>query len=411
MYTKNIILAVTLIAIGGAIYFINSQTASHSTSAPVETIMPRAEAPTPDTNMLNSETTKADTAPVVKNAQTTNKMSYMSQAEKAKKYQLAKEITTPDGFINTDGKSIKIADYIGKKVIIVDFLTYSCINCQRTLPYLNSWYTKYESKGLVIIGVHTPEFEFEKNYDNVKAAVEKFGIKFPIVLDNDFSTWNAYQNRYWPHKYLVDIDGYIVYDHIGEGSYEETEAKIQDLLKERMSVLGISGSIDSSLTKEFPLTGGAMSPETYFGSLRNVSLANGASNSTGVQNLTEPLTILPSKLYLLGQWNIVPEYAESGVDVGTPSVGSNRIDYRYQAKNVYFVAGSKTSMDVEVLRDSKPIDASVKGKDVFYKNGKSYITVSNNRLYSIIEDSSTGDHLLEFIISSPGLQAFTFTFG
>ena len=152
--------------------------------------------------------------------------------DKPQRYQLAKEITTPDGFINTDGKPITINSLIGKKVILVDFWTYSCINCQRTTPYLNTWYEKYKEKGFVIIGVHTPEFEFEKDYNNVKAAVEKAGIKFPIVLDNDYSTWAAYQNRYWPRRYLIDIDGYIVYDHIGEGAYEETEEKIKQALAE-----------------------------------------------------------------------------------------------------------------------------------------------------------------------------------
>src|SRR3989344_4245661 len=110
---------------------------------------------------------------------------------KSQIYELAKEITTPDGFINTNGKSITINELIGKKVILIDFWTYSCINCQRTTPYLNAWY-------------------------------EKYGIAFPVVLDNDYSTWTAYKNRYWPRKYLIDIDGYIVYDHIGEGAYEET---------------------------------------------------------------------------------------------------------------------------------------------------------------------------------------------
>lgn len=409
MNTRNYTLIAVLIIIGGIIYAINSQSTTHSNSAPVETIAPRVE--TPATTTETTSNTSQNTQSAANTPKPVNKAAYLSQAEKSKKYELAKEITTPDGFINTGGKPIKIADYIGKKVILVDFLTYSCINCQRTLPYLNSWYSKYEKDGFIIIGVHTPEFEFEKNYDNVKTAVEKFGIKFPIVLDNDFSTWNAYENHYWPHKYLIDIDGYIVYDHIGEGQYEETESKIQELLNERMAVLGISGTVNASLTKDTAGVSGAISPETYFGAFRNTLLANGERSKIGIQNLIETPSVEPSKLYLLGQWNITSEYAESGPDVGGPKVGSNRIDYRYQAKSVYFVAGSKTSMDVEVLRDSKPIENNVKGKDVFYKNGKSYITVNGNRLYSIIEDNSTGDHFLEFIIPSPGLQAFTFTFG
>ena len=167
--------------------------------------------------------------------------------EKDRLYQVAKEITTPDGFINTgqnlDGsaKPISIGEFVGSKVVLVDFWTYSCINCQRTTPYLNAWYQKYKDEGLVIIGLHTPEFEFEKIYQNVLEATKSMEIKYPVVLDNDYSTWNAYRNRFWPRKYLIDINGYIVYDHIGEGKYEETEKKIQEALAERKVVLGNSG--------------------------------------------------------------------------------------------------------------------------------------------------------------------------
>jgi thiol-disulfide isomerase/thioredoxin len=164
----------------------------------------------------------------------------IDKEKKSKIYKAAKEITSPDGFINTESQSITIGEFVGKKVVLIDFWTYSCINCQRTLPYLNKWYEKYKNEGLEIIGIHTPEFEFEKKYDNVKKATEKFGIKFPVVLDNDFSTWRAYQNNYWPRKYLIDIDGYIIYDHIGEGAYEETEQKIKAALSERAIILKVN---------------------------------------------------------------------------------------------------------------------------------------------------------------------------
>ncbi len=227
----------------------------------------------------------------------------MKKQEKSKQYPLAKEITTPDGFINVD--KISVGEFIGKKVILVDFWTYSCINCQRTTPYLNAWYEKYKDKGFVIIGVHTPEFEFEKDYNNVKAAVEKFGIKFPVVLDNDYSTWNAYKNRYWPRKYLIDIDGFIVYDHIGEGAYEETEQKIQDALKERITVLGENGTINQSVTKELPQEGGSRSPETYFGAARNQYFGNGSPGVAGDQKgLTIPAQLSINTLYLSGEYRI-----------------------------------------------------------------------------------------------------------
>lgn len=146
--------------------------------------------------------------------------------------QLAPEISTPNGFINTEGKQVTISELKGKKVVLVSFWTYSCINCKRTLPYLNDWYSKYKDQGLEIISIHTPEFAFEKVQKNVENAVLLQNIKYPVVLDNDYSTWNSYGNQYWPRKYLVNKDGYIVYDHIGEGAYEETEEEIRKALEE-----------------------------------------------------------------------------------------------------------------------------------------------------------------------------------
>ena len=149
------------------------------------------------------------------------------------------EIVNPAGFVNTDGVPITIGQYIGKKVILVNIMTYSCSNCQATFPYVNSWYEKYADDGLLVIGIHTPEFAFEKDIKNVTTAMQKFGITYPVVLDNEYATWNAYANRYWPHKYLIDINGRIVYDHIGEGAYAETEQQIRKALAERTEVLSL----------------------------------------------------------------------------------------------------------------------------------------------------------------------------
>jgi thiol-disulfide isomerase/thioredoxin len=147
----------------------------------------------------------------------------------------APELAKITSYINS--QPITLADLRGK-VVLVDFWTYSCINCIRTIPYLNAWHEKYADDGLVIVGIHTPEFEFEKDYNNVKAAVEKFDIKYPIAQDNEKDTWNAYENLYWPRKYLIDTEGYIRYDHIGEGAYAETEKVIQSLLAERAENIG-----------------------------------------------------------------------------------------------------------------------------------------------------------------------------
>src|SRR5918911_1771989 len=152
----------------------------------------------------------------------------------------APEFAQISGYINTPNNNNPLTlSSLKGKVVLVDFWTYSCINCIRTIPYLNDWNQKYADKGLVIVGVHSPEFEFEKNYDNVKAAVQRLGITYPVVLDSDHGTWNAYGNQYWPRHYLIDAQGYIRDNHIGEGGYEQTEKTIQSLLVERAAQMGM----------------------------------------------------------------------------------------------------------------------------------------------------------------------------
>ena len=145
-------------------------------------------------------------------------------------FKKAPEFTGVTGFVNTPAP-IKLADLKGK-VVLVHFWTYTCINCIHTIPYLNDWYQKYSNKGLVIVGVQTPEFSDEKNINNVKTAVSNFQIKYPVILDNNYVNWNAYGNNYWPRDYLVDNQGYIRYNHIGEGDYAQTEQMIESLLAE-----------------------------------------------------------------------------------------------------------------------------------------------------------------------------------
>ena len=330
-------------------------------------------------------------------------LTIIPKEEKEKKYPKAIELEGIKGYINSD--NIRIADLIGKKIILVDFWTYSCINCQRTTPYLNSWYERYKNDGLEIIGVHTPEFDFEKIYNNVKKAETNAKIKYPVVLDSDYATWYAYENRYWPHKYLIDIDGYIVYDHIGEGAYNETEKKIQELLEERMKFLGEKGEILKGVaTPEGVIEINAKmprSPEVYFGSSRNESLGNGKKKESGTKNFIEPKKILPETLYLVGKWNITDEYAEN-IDAGA------KIIFRYKGKNVYFVAMAVTPTNIDVRIDGTSIGYWA-GRDTGAVGG---LSIQESRLYELVNDpNGYGEHTLEIIIDSPGLKAFTFTFG
>ncbi|MFO0719070.1 MAG: cytochrome c biogenesis protein DipZ [Candidatus Paceibacterota bacterium] len=316
---------------------------------------------------------------------------YPTPTQKQTQYKKAPELSSIDGYINTEGKPITLAELKGK-VVLLDIWTYSCINCQRTLPYINDWYNKYKDQGLVVIGLHTPEFAFERVQSNVEKAVEEFGIKYPVVLDNDYSTWSALGNQFWPRKYLIDTDGYIIYDHIGEGKYEETEKAIQEALKERALKIGMEDKISTTTTEPKNAitvdTSKVKSPETYFGSSRNEYLANGTVGLTGEQTFTIPYSISFNKLYLDGTWNITPEYAENK----NPS----SIIFNYEAKNVYITAGSIDGVEIEIYKD-----------DEFVKK----VLVKDETLYPIIQDVDYGKHTLRIMIPKKGLKAFTFTFG
>jgi cytochrome c biogenesis protein CcdA/thiol-disulfide isomerase/thioredoxin len=326
------------------------------------------------------------------------------QKESSATYPMYQEIVNPSDFVNTDG--ITLSSLVGQKVILLDFLTYSCINCQRTFPYLNAWYDAYKDDGLEIVGIHTPEFAFEKNKQNVIEAAKEFGLEFPIVMDNDYATWNAYKNRYWPRKYLIDIHGNIVYDHIGEGAYDETEKKIQELLEERRRVLGETGTVSVRTTPidaEEVSFDTVKSRETYFGSLRN--------NKQGMQTATLPdgtirfarptaSDMVDGQLYLIGDWKITPEYAEN-------STKKASILFRYTAQKVFIVMDADDATKATILIDGKKVNASTQG--VHVNNG--VVTIDNEQLYRLIEHKDIETHTLEIQIENAGVRAYAFTFG
>ncbi len=314
------------------------------------------------------------------------------------------EIENASGFVNAT--SVHLKELIGKKIILLDFMTYSCINCIRTFPFLNAWYDKYKDQGLEIIGIHTPEFAFEKKLSNVETAMKRFGITFPIVLDNDYGTWNAYGNSYWPRKYLIDLEGNIVYDHIGEGKYDETEKKIQELLRTMPVSMGTPSH--SGLVKIVTAQTDAQSPETYFGASRNEYLANGRVGSRGMQYFVAKAPYPPNRLVLDGKWDIQPERA---VSQGTPA----GIIYHYLAKSVFLVAHSPQETLAKVTLDGHPIPKGKNGSDIVYIGEESFLQMQEERLYSLIDaqDTEQGaeEHVLRIDLSSPSLEAYAFTFG
>lgn len=313
---------------------------------------------------------------------------------------VAPELILGGEWLNSE--PLTLAGLRGKKIVLLDIMTYSCINCIRTFPYANEWWRKYKDKGLVIIGIHTPEFEFEKNPDNVRRALKEFGIEFPVMQDNNYATWNAYRNRYWPRKYLIDINGRVIYDHVGEGEYDETERRIQDALKERARILGenldVPASGQTTVNEAENLSVG--SPETYFGSARNQYLGNGTPGESGRFDLTIPSAIQSNTLYLGGTWDFVDEFAQTAAK-------GNKILFHYKAKDVYFVAGAKLPATITVRQDGKLIGASG-GADI--SEGGTAV-IQEERLYHLISNDESEEHTLEIDIDSIGLQVFTFTFG
>ena len=319
-------------------------------------------------------------------------------------FKLAPELTNVKTYINSE--PITLADLKGK-VVLVDFWTYSCINCIRTIPYLNAWHEKYADEGLVILGVHTPEFEFEKDYNNVKAAVEKFGIKYPVVQDNEKATWEAYENRYWPRKYLIDDEGYVRYDHIGEGAYAETEKVIQSLLTERTESISANVTIDQSISN--PENSQSVNfdridtPELYFGykySRAPLGNSEGYKPDQVVKyTIQDNTNILPNRIYLDGEWENNADHMELQSDVG-------RIVLSYSAKAVNIVAGGNG--ELHILEDNSPSDNISRGTDV---SEDGIIKIDGQRLYNVVAHEDYGTHQITIEVAGRGFQIYTFTFG
>lgn len=281
------------------------------------------------------------------------------------------------------------------KVVLVDFWTYSCINCVRTLPYLKDWYDKYQRYGLVIIGVHTPEFEFEKKLANVTAAVEKDGIRYPVALDNDYGTWLNYHNSYWPADYLIDKNGMVVYQHNGEGDYAEAEHNIRVLL-------GLQPMQSSEVKPETAAFAYGQTPETYFGYAR-------AENFNGPQPLLHdqianyifPATLPKDGWALQGQWNVQAE------KITAVAEGAS-IKLHFYAKKVFVVAGSEDNKPImiKVLLNGNPIQQGA-GKDV----DKSILHLAGQTIYEVVALPDAQAATLELKVMAPGAQFYTFTFG
>jgi len=294
------------------------------------------------------------------------------------------------GWINSNPLS---EEDLRGKVVLVDFWTYSCINCIRTLPHLNEWHKKYKNNGLVILGVHSPEFKFEKKKENVEAAVKKYNIEYPVALDSDHETWRAFNNQYWPAHYLTDISGNIRYHSFGEGHYAETEAAIQQLLLEAklLTLDRVTEIKEPPADTNFQSIG---TPEIYLGYARinNAGNIDPDTKPDTPHVFAEPTDFLENRFYFVGTWVISREASEL--------TGKNgKLILRYKADKVNIVAESKDgeAIPVEVFLDGKPVGV---------------IPISSPQLYNLIDTGGDYNwHTLEIRILDPGFRAFTFTFG
>jgi thiol-disulfide isomerase/thioredoxin len=297
-------------------------------------------------------------------------------------------------FNTAGGRPLSVSGLHGR-VVLIDFWTYTCINCIRTLPYLKAWDAAYRRDGLTIVGVETPEFAFERDAGNVAHAISQFGLRYPVVQDNEMGTWNAYGNQYWPADYLIDSNGQVRYAAFGEGDYDKTETAIRALLAEAGSKLG-----GRSHPSDVIVPSSQATPETYLGTARAQGWFQGPRE--GLHDYGPPATtrLSLSEFAFSGTWDISQQPARAVREAG--------IDVEFEAKDVYLVLSSpgERPLPVRVLLDGRPIAPADAGGDVH--DGE--VTVRGQRLYSLVSLHGDERHHLSLRFA-PGISGYAFTFG
>jgi len=282
------------------------------------------------------------------------------------------------------------------KVVLVDFWTYSCVNCVRTLPHVTGWYEKYKNNNFIVIGVHTPEFAFEKDAHNVQNALQEFKINYPVALDNDYGTWKAYNNEYWPAEYLIDAKGHIRHTHFGEGHYDQMELAIRALLKEAGQTIDVAVGTNEDTTPRYERT-----PETYLGTGRMERFVSPEKITGEVQVFTLPSNVALDKFAYEGNWTVTRESAKPQKNAA--------LVFHFKAGKVFLVIGPGTAASqIKVLIDGKPVENAIAGADV--KDGQ--VMLNNERLYNLIDlKGKVEDHLLRLEFENNGILVYAFTFG
>ena len=411
----SLVLAIALVACGGA---NGADTTDEPTPTPRATATPSAasvdtdDAPPPPTPVPDPTATPAPVPQV---------------GAQAGEGLLAPDLMGISSFINADPFTLE--ELRGDKVVLIDFWTYTCVNCIRTLPFIKEWHEKYKDAGLVIVGVHAPEFEFEKLEENVKMAVDEWGIEYPVVLDNDHGTWDAFLNRSWPAKYLIDKDGVIRYTHFGEGEYIETEDEIRKVLAELdTDVAGIEHSniedadFHLDALAQDPLEG--LTRELYAGVERNYgALQYGGSpyvlHEEYYQGLGRVVEYEDTEeehynqfIYLQGSWiNELENLRHARVTENYEDY--ILVNFKAAEVNVVLTIGdSDEPYDVRVLVNDEPVKEEQAGLDVQWDNeGNSFITVEEPRMYRVIQLDDFEGHELKLSSNSDQFRVFAYTFG
>ena len=304
------------------------------------------------------------------------------------------------GWVNSPGLT---SAELKNKVVVYDFWTYSCVNCVRTLPHLEAWYARYARDGLVVVGVHSPEFDFEKNHDNVRAAVKRLGVNYPVVFDDDMTIWNDFGNQYWPEKYVTDRSGHLRYQHIGEGGYAETEDVLRELLGVKKSAPRAK-PVSEGHVGNTPTQADAVTGETYLG------LDRGTANAqAGSVTYPEPSGLQSGDARLVGPWTA------AGQNVTADAAGAS-IVLDYHAREVNLVMATAAAggqpVDVTVEVDGKPLPPEDRTAETMVDaQGATFVRVTSSDLYRLVLGPAIADHTLRLTARAPGLQAFAFTFG
>jgi thiol-disulfide isomerase/thioredoxin len=343
----------------------------------------------------------------------------LQQIDKSQ-FKKAPEFAQISGHINTPNNNSPITlSSLKGKVVLVYIWTYTCINSIRPMPYIDDWNQKYSDKGLVTVGVHSPEFGFEKNHANVKDAVKRFGITYPVIIDSDHGTWNAYENNYWPRFYLIDTQGYIRYDHIGEGSYDQIEKAIQSLVAERAALMGANEiSFDAKPTAS--IKPGSLyyvdlkqntTPEIYIGyNTMRAPLGNPEGfkpDQTVSYSIPSTTNFKPHVVYLQGKWKNNPDNMELQDDSG-------RIVLIYYAKSVNIIAGGNgggvVSNDegIEGAAAAAATSNNSLGEDL---SSDGSFRIDGQRLYNLAIHNDYTTHNIVIDVNGKGFQFYTFTFG